>query len=112
VSAAATLARAILDALREEPAAVDELRALLGAQDQPAGAEPWIDARAVALHLGYELAPDAKPWGVYELIRRKDGTLPHRKVGGRVLFLRSEVDAWVRAGGEPQRRRPRRGAPA
>lgn len=78
-----------------EPEALDALAArvadLLAERD--AGPELWIGVEAAAEHLA---CPRSR---IYALTSRRDGAIPHRKDGSRLLFRRSELDAWLDAGG-------------
>ena len=49
--------------------------------------EPWIGVRDAAEHLG------CRPQRIYNLVHAR--AIPHRKDGSRVLFRRSELDAWL-----------------
>ncbi len=60
------------------------------AEREPAG-EPWIGVEQAAEHLGCTASR------VYSLTSAR--RIPHEKDGSRVVFKRSELDAWVRAGG-------------
>lgn len=93
-----TFAQSLVAAIADDPAAIAQLRHLV-APGEAARREPWVDAATVARHLGYDLRPGQKPQVVYDLARRRDGALPSHKIGGRLLFKLSEVDAWVEAGG-------------
>jgi excisionase family DNA binding protein len=85
VSAASTLARALVDALREAPEALAELRELL-AVDVPAG-DPWMDVREAAEYLR------CKPQRIYDL--KSQGRLAAGGDGSRPLFRRSTLDAYL-----------------
>src|SRR3954453_11743704 len=78
------LARAFLDAIAEDAAAVERLRALVGT---PQGPEPWVGVDDAAEHLG------CKRQRVYDLVYRR--AIPHRKDGSRLLFRLSDLDAWL-----------------
>ena len=56
-----------------------------------AGREPWIGVVEAAAHLACGKSR------VYALVSA--GRIPHRKDGSRVLFRRSELDAWLDGGG-------------
>jgi excisionase family DNA binding protein len=68
---------------------VAELRRLLD-QPPPADFEEWIGAAAAAKHL------DCPKSRIYQLTSRR--AIPFHKEGERLLFRRSMLDAWVRAG--------------
>jgi len=53
--------------------------------------ERWLTVESAAVYL------DCKPRRLYEFVERR--LIPHERDGRRILFLRSELDAWVRAGG-------------
>jgi excisionase family DNA binding protein len=53
--------------------------------------EPWVDVKAAAAHLSCPVSR------LYALVSAR--RIPHCKDGSRVLFRRSELDAWVRSGG-------------
>lgn len=54
------------------------------------GPEPWIAVEDAAAHLA------CRPHRIYDLVA--SGRLPHRKEGRRVLFRRSELDAYLDEG--------------
>lgn len=58
--------------------------------DRP-GPEPWIDVEAAAEHLSCNADR------IYALTSAR--RIPFEKDGSRLLFRRSELDAWVQAGG-------------
>lgn len=58
---------------------------LVAARDP--GPEPWVGVNEAAEHLG------CKRQRVYDLVSQ--GRIPHRKEGGRLVFKRSELDAWL-----------------
>ena len=106
-----TLAQALVDEILADPGARARLTAGLGIGQAPTGPERFVDARAVAVHLGYELGDGAKPHMVYEATKRPDDPLPHhRRPDGRILFRLSEVEAWAegRAPFRPRTRRRKR----
>ena len=52
--------------------------------------EPWIGVPAAAAHLA------CRPQRVYDLCSREATSgIPVRREGGRLLFRRSELDAWL-----------------
>jgi excisionase family DNA binding protein len=60
------------------------------AERRPNGPEPWIGVEEAAEHLA---CPRSR---IYSLVHRRDSTrIPHRKDGSRLLFKRSELDAWL-----------------
>lgn len=71
-------------------ALAERVVAMIGTSSGPEG---WVGVPAVADHLA------CKPQRIYELARRKDRGLPHRREGSRLLFRLSEVDAWIERGG-------------
>ena len=75
------LARLVLDELRRDPAALDELRELIG---DGAGPEPWVGVPKAAEHL------HCNPQRIYNLV--SEGRIPYRKDGSRLLFRLSELD--------------------
>lgn len=83
------LARLVLDELRRDPAALDELRELIGAGSERGS--PWLSATEAALYLA---CPESR-------IRKltMTGELPCHRDGRRVLYRREELDEFVRAGG-------------
>lgn len=70
----------LIDAIAERVAELLEAR-------RPTGPEPWIGVEAAAEHL------NCRPQRIYNLIGQ--GELPHRKDGRRLLFRRSDLDAWL-----------------
>lgn len=64
-------------------------------ESQAGGPEPWIGVDDAAAHLG------CKPQRIYDLVndpRRGHGSdrpIPFRREGRRLLFRRSELDAWL-----------------
>jgi len=70
---------------------------LVAAQLAPAP-EPWIGVDEAAVHLA---CPKSR---IYRLVSRARGgkrsnPLPYEKDGSRLLFRRSELDAWLARGG-------------
>jgi excisionase family DNA binding protein len=53
--------------------------------------EPWVGVREAAEHLA---CPKSR---IYALVSAR--RIPHRRDGSRLLFRRSELDAWLEAGG-------------
>lgn len=85
-----------LDLLAELIAEKLAARAAAPAPDaQSGGPEPWIGVDEAAEHLG------CKPQRIYDLVndpRRGNGAehpIPFRREGRRLLFRRSELDAWL-----------------
>jgi excisionase family DNA binding protein len=92
--ARARIVRAVLDELRDDPGALDELRSLLGAG--PAVYSP----RTLAAELG------VTPRAIRAAIER--GDLEARRSGRGYVIGRESVAEWTRTSGRP--RRPRRPA--
>src|SRR3954469_19710100 len=86
------LLQALVEALAADREALERLRELIGAP--PAG-EPalWIGVSEAAQHIA------CKPQRIYDLVHA--GRIPHHRDGSRLLFRRSELDAWVSNGGRP-----------
>ena len=80
------LARLVLDEIAGDPAAIERLRELVDAH----GPESWIDVKAAAEHL------TCKPQRIYDLVHAS--RIPYHRDGSRLLFRRSELDAWVSNG--------------
>lgn len=109
------LARLVLDELRRDPAALDELRELLDdrrAPDVPPGADAVLTVPALL-----SIAAAAHVLGVSaDTVRRRidDGALPAVVEGDRLKIrgddLRAYVDGLRRPGGVPARRRRARAA--
>ena len=59
--------------------------------DQEAEAEPWLGVQEAASHLA---CPTSR---IYALVSAR--RIPHHRDGSRLLFRRSELDAWVERGG-------------
>ena len=57
----------------------------------PTEAEAWVGVTEAANHLG---CPKSRIYALASAHR-----IPHEKDGSRLLFKRSELDEWVRAGG-------------
>lgn len=56
--------------------------------------EPWVGVAEAAAYLS------CKPQRIYDLVcRRRTSGIPHRKEGSRLLFRRSQLDAWLDHGG-------------
>jgi len=50
---------------------------------------PYLDSEGICKYLNKSIAT------LYRLIKRRNG-LPCHRIGGRWLFIREEVDEWVR----------------
>jgi hypothetical protein len=94
----AALASVVLDALDDE--ALDRLAELLAPRladrlPVPRGDE-WLDAKGAAQHLGLTLP--ALHWLTTREARGKPGAIPcyQDAPGGKLWFLRSELDEWRR----------------
>ena len=74
---------ALLEELAGDPAALERLRELVDA----GGPEPWIDVQAAADHIA------CKRQRIYDLVHAD--RIPHHRDGSRLLFRRSELDAWL-----------------
>lgn len=83
------LARAVLDALREDPAARDELRAMLGVESKstPADAPRWLNSDQAAEYLGCNRDR------IHDLVQL--GKIEKYRDGRRLLFLREDLDAYL-----------------
>ncbi len=90
VGLALTLPSELLDVLAERVADVLVERGLVVAE-AASGPEPWIGVEDAARHLA---CPKSR---LYSLVSAR--RIPHEKDGSRVLFRRSELDAWVESGG-------------
>jgi excisionase family DNA binding protein len=80
---------------------VDEIArraAEMVAQARRSEAEPWITVQTAAEHIG--CARDR----VYALVRQQ--AIPHEKDGRRLLFRRSDLDSYIRAGGAVREKYP------
>jgi excisionase family DNA binding protein len=77
---------ALLDELAADPHALERLRGLV-ANDDANGPEPWIGVAAAAEHLA------CKRQRIYDLVHAD--RIPHHHDGSRLLFRRSELDAWL-----------------
>jgi hypothetical protein len=82
-----TIARAILDELTEDDLA-ELARRLEQHLPRPSG---WLNAKAAAEHLGCPVSRVRKLTML--------GALPHENDGSRVLYSRTVLDDFVRAGG-------------
>ena len=76
---------------RELVEIVAERAAELVEERNGARVEPWIDVREASAHLA---CPRSR---IYALVSAR--RIPHRKDGSRLLFRRSELDAWLAEGG-------------
>jgi excisionase family DNA binding protein len=68
----------------------------LDERDKASGREPWIGVAEAAEHL------HCKPQRIYALVHQ--GRLRPERDGSRLLFKRSELDAWLQSGSGIQRR--------
>lgn len=83
------LLRALVNELAGDPVALDRLRELVASQTSN-GAEPWIGVTEAAEHLA------CKRQRIYDLVHAD--RIPHHRDGSRLLFRRSELDAWLKGG--------------
>ena len=89
MSVAASLASAVLDALRQDPAARDELRGMLGldaaasARDEPR----WLNSDEAARYLG---CPRSR---IHDLVQLR--RLEPARDGRRLLFRTTDLDAYL-----------------
>lgn len=83
------LLRALVAELAADPDALERLRELVAERDTADGSagEPWIGVAAAAEHLA------CKRQRIYDLVHA--GRIPHHRDGSRLLFRRSELDAWL-----------------
>jgi excisionase family DNA binding protein len=80
------LLRALVDELARDDVALERLRDLIG--DLRSGEpEPWVDVHGAAEHLA------CKRQRIYDLVHAD--RIPHHRDGSRLLFRRSELDAWI-----------------
>jgi excisionase family DNA binding protein len=70
---------------------VAERAAMLLADSRPAGPEPWLGVEEAASYLACSTSR------IYTLVSAR--RIPYHKDGSRLLFRRSQLDAWVEAGG-------------
>ncbi len=84
MNASITLGPDVLAALAREVAAI------LGLDREPEP-EPWIDVKGAADHLA------CKPRRIYDLVHER--RVPYVKDGARLLFRRSQLDAWLEPSG-------------
>ena len=82
------LSLAVPDDLVE--ALAERVADLLSARE-PDGPEPWIAVAAAAEHLA------CAPARIYALASAR--RIPHERDGSRLLFRRSDLDAWLAQGG-------------
>jgi excisionase family DNA binding protein len=89
MSLAASLASAVLDALREDPAARDELRSLLGldAVQNPGDGPRWLNSDEAARYLS---CPRSR---IHDLVQLRK--LEPTRDGRRLLFRTSDLDAYL-----------------
>jgi excisionase family DNA binding protein len=89
-----SLARAILDALRTDEVALDELRVLIAIESSsPPESDSWMTARDAAAYLGY-----ASLHPLYKLTSENAIPFVQDGEGCRLFFKRSELDHWRRTG--------------
>jgi hypothetical protein len=95
MSAQSPFARAILDALHADPAAITELRALLHIDaPQPTPVDDgWLDTNHAAAYLGITAN------GLHKLTAGRLIPFEQDGPGCRCWFKRSELDAWRENGG-------------
>jgi excisionase family DNA binding protein len=79
-----SLPEVLLEVIAERAAAIVQRR-------QPVGADPWLGVHEAADHLA---CPASR---IYALVSAR--RIPHHRDGSRLLFRRSELDAWVERGG-------------
>lgn len=93
MSAAASLAAAVLDALREDSAARDELRDLLGVAPRPAATDQprWLNSDQAAEHLS--CTRDR----IHDLVQLRK--IEARRDGRRLRFRREDLDAYLESSG-------------
>ena len=60
--------------------------------------EPWLTVQTAAEHMG------CGRHRVYALVRQQ--AIPHEKDGSRLLFRRSDLDSYIRAGGAVREKYP------
>lgn len=89
------LAQAIVEALRTDDVALDELRALISVEaPSPPEADAWMTAREAAGYLGFaSVHPLHKLTAARAIPFEQDGP------GCRLFFKRSDLDGWRRTGG-------------
>jgi hypothetical protein len=89
------LAHAIVDALRADDVALDELRALISIE-APSPPEPdaWMTAREAAAYLGF-----ASVHPLHKLTAARTIPFAQDAPGCRLFFKRSDLDDWRRSGG-------------
>lgn len=93
-----SLAHAVLDALRSDDCALNELRALVSVQaPPPPESDAWMTAREAAAYLG--MTRNA----LYKLSSADLVPVEREGVGCKLWFRRSALDAWREAGGARSR---------
>jgi excisionase family DNA binding protein len=91
MNASAPLARALIDALRSDPDAIDELRLVLavdGAQAARSVPDRWLTTREAAAHLGLSVN------ALHKLTAARAVPFEQERRGCRCWFRRSELDRW------------------
>jgi excisionase family DNA binding protein len=93
VSSADLLVTALVEEAEDAAlrALAERLAPFLQTSDGEDGGDRWLTVQSAAAYL------DCKPRRLYEFTRRDE--IPFERDGRRLLFLRSELDAWVRNGG-------------
>jgi excisionase family DNA binding protein len=90
-----SLAYAVLDALRSDDVALDELRALISVEEpSPPDTDAWMTAREAATYLGF-----ASVHPLHKLTAERSIPFAQDGPGCRLFFKRSDLDAWRRNGG-------------
>lgn len=54
--------------------------------------DTWFDMKGLIGHIPYDISPTT----VYNYTSK--GLIPHHKKGKKLLFLKSEIDAWLKSG--------------
>lgn len=90
-----SLAHAVLDALRSDDGALDELRALISVEaPSPPETDAWMTAREAAAYLGF-----ASVHPLHKLTAERAIPFEQDGPGCRLFFKRSDLDDWRRMGG-------------
>jgi excisionase family DNA binding protein len=74
---------AVLDELADRVA--ERLSPLIVKRVDDGGTSPWLDYQAASEYLTIPV----------DTLKKSVRTMPHRKVGRRVLFNKQELDAWL-----------------
>ena len=69
----------------QKAASVEDRQDKLNLREQP---------QVLSFDQALEILPGFTKWSLYNMVRRKQ--IPHRKRGRKVIFLRSELDEWVK----------------